>query len=530
MNTMRINDLILTDIFPNWLSGGIFKELTNNHNVPWKDSISDGSILDLEYYGNRSGNKIVAPLMYNLLDTKTGEVKSENVTKLAAIIFYKYGTNWSQLAETLKASYNPIENYNMVEEEEGDFSSESGSDTTRTGNVTNTKSGNMTQDNTKTGSTKTTNDMYAFNSTAAVPTSDTTQTILGDGAEDNTKTTYNNLTDTQSYNSVNDNVTGTASGDNHRKLTRSGNIGVTTSAQMLEGHNTFWGDWSFFEQVFADVDEVLTIPTFGEGCTNWVEIVKSHVPVYVLPKAGNELGGVKANDKLPAMTSPVCIDENGYLWTYAAGGEGAVLSVNGKTGAVVLNAADVSALPSDTVIPTMLSQLTGDSTHRVVTDAQISQWNEGGTGAVESVNGKTGVVVLNAADMALSSISGMSARNVQEGIEEVNSKVDALSDFTYTERIVGKYLNQKNIYQTDGAIDSASMTSGTPKAILTVQGAIAFVEINGVIKIGSYWYPLTYSDGTSHIQSYAQGDTVYVRQNIASGNHAIKLSTKYLKD
>lgn len=43
------------------------------------------------------------------------------------------------------------------------------------------------------------------------------------------------------------------------------------------------------------------------------------------------------------------------------GGGGAVSSVNGKTGAVVLNAEDVGALPDDTAIPTKTSDLTNDS-------------------------------------------------------------------------------------------------------------------------------------------------------------------------
>lgn len=46
---------------------------------------------------------------------------------------------------------------------------------------------------------------------------------------------------------------------------------------------------------------------------------------------------------------------------YQDGGGGAVNSVNGKTGDVVLNAEDVGALPDTTVIPTSTSQLTNDS-------------------------------------------------------------------------------------------------------------------------------------------------------------------------
>lgn len=43
------------------------------------------------------------------------------------------------------------------------------------------------------------------------------------------------------------------------------------------------------------------------------------------------------------------------------GGGGAVDSVNGKTGVVVLNAEDVGALPDTTAIPTKTSDLTNDS-------------------------------------------------------------------------------------------------------------------------------------------------------------------------
>ena len=50
-------------------------------------------------------------------------------------------------------------------------------------------------------------------------------------------------------------------------------------------------------------------------------------------------------------------------------------SVNGKTGAVTLTASDVGALPSTTKIPGALSDLTSDTTHRTVTDAEKTAWN-----------------------------------------------------------------------------------------------------------------------------------------------------------
>ena len=47
--------------------------------------------------------------------------------------------------------------------------------------------------------------------------------------------------------------------------------------------------------------------------------------------------------------------------TVGTGTGGAVLSVNGQTGTVVLDASDVGALPDTTVIPTKTSDLTNDS-------------------------------------------------------------------------------------------------------------------------------------------------------------------------
>lgn len=68
------------------------------------------------------------------------------------------------------------------------------------------------------------------------------------------------------------------------------------------------------------------------------------------------------------------------------GGGGAVDSVNGQTGDVVLDAADVGALPDTTTIPTKTSQLQNDS--GFLTSAPVT-----------SVNSKTGAVSLSASDV-----------------------------------------------------------------------------------------------------------------------------------
>ena len=61
--------------------------------------------------------------------------------------------------------------------------------------------------------------------------------------------------------------------------------------------------------------------------------------------------------------------------TYDGNPIGSVSSVNGQTGTVVLDASDVGALPSSTTIPDSLSDLSDDSTHRLVTDTEKTAWN-----------------------------------------------------------------------------------------------------------------------------------------------------------
>lgn len=86
---------------------------------------------------------------------------------------------------------------------------------------------------------------------------------------------------------------------------------------------------------------------------------------------------------------------DGAVWSdeQGGGGGGAVESVNGQTGAVVLDAADVGALPDDYTPPvTSVNGQTGAVTVSV---------------PVQSVNGKTGAVVLGKSDVGLSNVDNV---------------------------------------------------------------------------------------------------------------------------
>ena len=100
--------------------------------------------------------------------------------------------------------------------------------------------------------------------------------------------------------------------------------------------------------------------------------------------------------KTPSMTQPVGKDSSGKLWTApGGGGGGAVESVNGKTGVVVLTASDVGAgtysKPSGGIPKTDLASAVQTSLGKADTALQSAP--------VTSVNSKTGAVVLTASDV-----------------------------------------------------------------------------------------------------------------------------------
>lgn len=77
-----------------------------------------------------------------------------------------------------------------------------------------------------------------------------------------------------------------------------------------------------------------------------------------------------------------------------------VSSVNGQTGAVVLDAADVSALPDTTAIPSDTSDLTNGA-------GFVDAAGAAAAAPVQSVNGQTGAVVLGKSDVGLGNVDNV---------------------------------------------------------------------------------------------------------------------------
>lgn len=292
----------LANVWTDFATDGIFYKLQTKE-VPWQE-LGIASSLDLIYFGNVSGDKVISPLLDKYVSASTtGELTETQKGNLATAIFNLYIEKWTRLYQVMTSEYDPIENYNMTETETGSSSSgntrtHGGTDTTthsgtdnvshsgtvataHTGTVADAHTGTITDETAEhtetSGETTTDRDIYGYNSETAVNDTTTagTTTGEGDGTKDTTRTLAN--TDTTTYNDTStdtlnhsdnrtvnltdqtthgETITDAGTGSSSRTLTRAGNIGVTTSEQMLQSQIDLW-QWNFFEGVFKDVDTIL---------------------------------------------------------------------------------------------------------------------------------------------------------------------------------------------------------------------------------------------------------------------------------
>ena len=377
-----MSNIVLNSVFNDWINGnGVVNCLTSNFDVPWKNFV-DGDILDIEYHGNRSGNKIISPLLENFID-ETG-ISQANAKKICSLIYHKNIKNWTKLWNTLVVEYNPIENYNMTEssnetsESNGNSSLNDSlshignSNRKNTGNVTNSeetsssmsdkKKNTGTINNNVTNSNTNQNELYGFNSSFSIPsdrnngsntetnktTNDITETVTGSSNENKSNTLTNNLKEENS-NSFTDTkeskINDSKNSSNSHELSRKGNIGITTTQAMITQERVLC-DWDFFNRVYDDIDGILVTNLFGD-----ISEISSDIAIstkYILPIASSTtLGGVKPVDKTELMKLQVGVDKDGKLWALENDRE-LVLSVNGKTGDVKLTSSDIGSVDSDT--------------------------------------------------------------------------------------------------------------------------------------------------------------------------------------
>lgn len=178
------------------------------------------------YFVNKFGERD----FYKYYDTEN-MTNNTNMIKQASDYIALYGKShkyeYDKLVDTLSLEYNPIENYSMTEK---------GTDT-RTPNITQTNKGVNTN-------------------TVGVDTSITTGKTTFDKSNsfiNDTKTTNTGTnTDTQDINTT---VTTAGNEKTVHEFTRSGNIGVTTSQQMIESERqlAMFSVVDLFVKAIADI-------------------------------------------------------------------------------------------------------------------------------------------------------------------------------------------------------------------------------------------------------------------------------------
>lgn len=285
---------------PNQTDLNLFYVLRNTYHAPWDDSLMsspfDTSLFNA-YFGMRSNNKITSPMVdylkryYNIADIF---LNREAIRALAQMLWNMYGNRWTRMWDVYQYEYNPGENYDMIERMTDDTTVDQyGKTVTRTDNLQHSRNATQTDNlqHTKTGTETTTPDITET-TTPDLETSESSKIFGFDSAAGSdsdssitsatgTSTLERTGTETLQHNTI-DADTGTrqtteggsdtgtqthaeTGSDTHTRnyqLTRSGNIGVTTTQQMLQSDIDLWV-WNYFEDVvFPDIDKVLTIAIY----------------------------------------------------------------------------------------------------------------------------------------------------------------------------------------------------------------------------------------------------------------------------
>ena len=186
-------------------------------------------ILNIDYYISHSADKAISPLAQKMLD---GGSSPEQLSSLMAeLCLNRFKSKWIHLWDALNAEYNPLENYSMEEIRTPDLEDE----TTR----------NEKTDIVVDRDTSATSKYKGFNADEPVTVSQT------DGSED---------VETTGAKADNEAST-TVSRTGTETTTRSGNIGVTTSQQMLESELKV-RQYDFYRTVFEDIDSLLCLSIY----------------------------------------------------------------------------------------------------------------------------------------------------------------------------------------------------------------------------------------------------------------------------
>lgn len=196
--------------------------------TPLNITINDLSDMFLELYKYR----------YMIIDCNNN-LDYNTYYKRAKIVYNLNKNKYIKLVNTEIVEYNPIENYSMMENETGN----------RTPNLKRTSEGTASQSGTNSETNNTsatsTDSNTSFDSTTFYNNAKNETTGNSTVTGENTATNTTNVT-----------INETGTEQTEREMTRKGNIGVTTTQQMLEQERAV-ADFSTVKVFFEDVAKLL---------------------------------------------------------------------------------------------------------------------------------------------------------------------------------------------------------------------------------------------------------------------------------
>lgn len=232
------------ELYPNSLSLGIglISELSSLQ-VPWNNHYVPDIVERM--YSVRSSFKEVIDTFSELSDTDR-----------AKVLLTLYGVKWNKLWNLYQLEYNPLSAYKVVESGDNSIERTSNDLNTygRTQSVNTDDTGSVTTQGTSESST--TVGLYGFNSQTSVPSDTSANHSSTSDTENRDLNTTSLRTDGGS-----DTVDRESTEQSIHNVTKEGNIGYSTPQKLLREEFELWAV-PFFEKVFSDIDNFITIQVF----------------------------------------------------------------------------------------------------------------------------------------------------------------------------------------------------------------------------------------------------------------------------
>lgn len=219
--------------------------------IPDYLNLDDSYLVYLDMSACAKGFDRVLGTLYDYLES-ISVPQNALAQQLADAVISVYNNAWSYQYKALTADYNPINNYDSVENSTDTHEYTGTQSTEHEVTKNNTDTPDITR--TSNGSNDSAGSLYGFNSTTAVPSDEAngtsnstdteTGTVTSNGTENGTNTRTDNLKETITH-----------------ELTRSGNIGVTTSQEMIESELELRKK-QFYNIMIRDIINFLCLPIY----------------------------------------------------------------------------------------------------------------------------------------------------------------------------------------------------------------------------------------------------------------------------